>query len=189
MAMVDIQKFTGMRPGEVCRLRTIDLNMSGKVWELRPRSHKTQHLGRSRVVFFGPLAQEILKPWLRPDHPEAYLFTPELADRIRKQKMRAVRSSRVQPSQRDRSKPDPARKPGDCYDTRAYNRSIKYATKKAGIAPWHPNQLRHLAATNLRREFGIEVARAVLGHSTLATTEIYAERDESQARLAMERLG
>jgi len=49
MAMIDIQKLTGMRPGEVCRLRTTDLDMSGKVWEYRPVSHKTQHLGRSRV--------------------------------------------------------------------------------------------------------------------------------------------
>lgn len=178
-----------MRPGEVCRLRTADLKMSDKVWEYRPVSHKTQHLGRSRVVFFGPAAQEILRPWLRPDEPEAFLFSPELADRIRKKQMRTERTSRVQPSQIDRRKSDPAKKPGAFFDSRSYNRSIRYAAKKAGIAPWHPNQLRHLAATNLRKEFGIEVARAVLGHSTVATTEIYAERDEAQARLAMERSG
>ncbi|MBI1324773.1 tyrosine-type recombinase/integrase [bacterium] len=89
----------------------------------------------------------------------------------------------------DRRKTAPKRNPGKCYDAKAYNRAIHYAAKKAGVSPWNANQLRHLAATNLRREFGIEVARAVLGHSTLATTEIYAERDEAQARLAMERIG
>ncbi len=189
MAMIDVQKVTGMRPGEVCRLRTTDLDMSGKVWEYRPVSHKTQHLGRSRVVFFGPAAQEILKPWLRPDEPETFVFSPELADRIRRQKMRAARKTKVQPSQVNRRSSTPKRPPGEVYDSQAYNRAIHYAAKKAGIAPWHPNQLRHLAATNLRKEFGIEVARAVLGHSTLVTTDIYAERDEAQARLAMERSG
>jgi len=103
--------------------------------------------------------------------------------------MRAARKTKVQPSQVNRRSSNPKRPPGEVYDSRSYNRAINYAAKKAGIAPWHPNQLRHLAATNLRREFGLEVSRAVLGHSTVATTEIYAERDEAQARLAMERSG
>ena len=34
------------------------------------------------------------------------------------------------------------------------------------IPHWHPNQLRHNAATRLRREFGLDMARAVLGHSS-----------------------
>lgn len=163
--------------------------MSESVWAYRPKSHKTQHLGRSRVIYFGPAAQEILSPWLRPDDPEAFLFSPELSDRIRRQKMREERKTKVQPSQINRRIADPKRPPGTCYDAKAYNRAIHYAAKKAGITPWNANQLRHLAATSLRRKFGIEVARAVLGHSTLATNEIYAERDEAQARQAMERIG
>ena len=46
---------------------------------------------------------------------------------------------------------------------------------------WHPHQLRHNAATNLRREFGVELARIILGHATAFTTEIYAEADRQQA--------
>jgi integrase len=46
---------------------------------------------------------------------------------------------------------------------------------------WHPHQLRHNAATNLRKEFGVEVARIILGHATAFTTEIYAEADRQQA--------
>jgi hypothetical protein len=46
-----------------------------------------------------------------------------------------------------------------------------------------------LAATNIRREFGIEVARAVLGHSTVDMTEIYAEMDATKARDAMAKSG
>ncbi len=54
---------------------------------------------------------------------------------------------------------------------------------------WHPHQLRHNAATRLRREFGIEAARVVLAHRSVAVTEIYAERDGEQAMKIMERVG
>lgn len=54
---------------------------------------------------------------------------------------------------------------------------------------WHPNQLRHTAATNIRRQHGIELARIVLGHSRAFTTEIYAEADRRQAAEVMGKLG
>ncbi len=54
---------------------------------------------------------------------------------------------------------------------------------------WHPHQLRHNAATELRREFGIEAARIILGHHSAAVTEIYAEKDEQQAMGAMMKVG
>ena len=54
---------------------------------------------------------------------------------------------------------------------------------------WHPHQLRHNAATELRKEFGIEAARIILGHHSAAVTEIYAEKDEQQAVEAMARVG
>ena len=57
-----------------------------------------------------------------------------------------------------------------------------------GWGHWHPHQLRHAAATRIRRQYGLEAARAVLGHKSLAITEVYAEQDtakvEEIARLA-----
>jgi site-specific recombinase XerC len=41
----------------------------------------------------------------------------------------------------------------------------------------------------LRKEFDIDTARAVLGHSSTSVTEIYAELDGSKAAEAMERVG
>jgi hypothetical protein len=49
--------------------------------------------------------------------------------------------------------------------------------------------LRHTAATELRREFGAEVAKIVLGHSTLSATLIYAERDLGKAAEIVARIG
>jgi integrase len=67
--------------------------------------------------------------------------------------------------------------------------------EKAGIRAWHrehswhPHQLRHNAATNLRKEFGVELARIILGHATAFTTEIYAEADRAQAMEVIGRVG
>ena len=54
---------------------------------------------------------------------------------------------------------------------------------------WHPHQLRHNAATKLRKEFGIEVARIILGHQSASVTEIYAEVDDEKAKSIMKRIG
>jgi integrase len=54
---------------------------------------------------------------------------------------------------------------------------------------WHPNQLRHAKATELRREAGLDAARAVLGHRSPQITEVYAEIDVAKAAQVMERLG
>jgi integrase len=43
--MIQLQLMTGMRPGEVLQIRGIDINMSGRIWEYIPRSHKTAHHG------------------------------------------------------------------------------------------------------------------------------------------------
>jgi integrase len=54
---------------------------------------------------------------------------------------------------------------------------------------WHPHQLRHAKATEIRREFGLDEARAVLGHRTPVVTEVNAEIDQAKAAAVMERLG
>lgn len=54
---------------------------------------------------------------------------------------------------------------------------------------WSPNQLRHSAATYLRKRFGLDAARVILGHSTPAITEVYAELDRAQAIKVMGEVG
>jgi integrase len=54
---------------------------------------------------------------------------------------------------------------------------------------WRPNQLRHTKATELRRECGLDAARAVLGHRSPQITEVYAEIDLAKAAQVMEKLG
>ncbi|MGD0464927.1 MAG: site-specific integrase [Tepidisphaeraceae bacterium] len=54
---------------------------------------------------------------------------------------------------------------------------------------WHPHQLRHNFATNVRREHGIEMAKIILGHRSVAMTEIYAEADVKRATEIMGAMG
>jgi integrase len=54
---------------------------------------------------------------------------------------------------------------------------------------WHPHQLRHNAATRLRKQFGLEAARVVLGHKSNAVAEVYAEIDLAKAEKIMAEVG
>jgi integrase len=71
----------------------------------------------------------------------------------------------------------------------AYRRAISRAAKLAGVEAWHPHQLRHRAATNIRKEFGLEAAQHVLGHHSTRMAEIYAERDANAARQIAAKIG
>jgi integrase len=54
---------------------------------------------------------------------------------------------------------------------------------------WHPNQLRHAKATEVRRRFGLEAAQVLLGHSRADVTQVYAERDHGLAAKVAAELG
>lgn len=181
--MVRLQRLTGMRPGEVCSLRPGDLDRSGEVWTYRPADHKTQHHGRDRVIFIGPQAQGILLRYLARD-AGACCFQPCDSESKRRAAMHAMRVTPLScgdvPGSNVKSRPE--RTPGECYSTDSYRRAITRACKaaiKAGadIEPWSPNRLRHTAATEVRKRFGLEAAQTILGHSTAKMTEVYAEKD------------
>lgn len=213
-AMIRVQRLTGMRPGELVVMRTCDIDTSGKIWRFTPMRHKTEHHGRSRVVYLGPQAQRGLKPFLRTD-VRSFIFSPSDALGQIAEIKRSRRKTRVQPSQVRRAERAKGRDLRPRYTTGSYARAIAYACDRAFPHPelsqlrqsrmseeqlqtlkawrlahrWSPNQLRHSAATFLRKQFGIEAARVVLGHSSADVTEIYAEQDLSRAAEVMGRVG
>jgi integrase len=189
-AMVRLQMLIGCRPGEIVLMRGCDLTPEPEVWEYRPGRHKNAWRGTGRVIVLGPLAVALVREFLRPD-TEEYLFRPKAAEADRQAEQRRNRKTPMTPSQRARRrKARPKRPPGDHYTTRSYHQAVRKACLKAGLATaWHPNQLRHNAATEVRARFGLEAAQAVLGHSKPQTTVIYAERDVERARKAMAEIG
>lgn len=202
-ACIQLQTLTGCRPGEVLQMRACDLNMSGSVWEFRPQSHKTQHYRKERVIMVGPQAQEIIRGFLKTDL-QAYLFSPIDS--------RAEWVAKCKGPGRRRKTGTKRRQAGQRYSTTTYCIAIRRACEVAFGMPaelrriemalpakdrdrlkklaaewraehcWNPHQLRHNAGTNIRREYGLDAARAILGHSSVMATEIYAELDQARAR-------
>jgi integrase len=191
-AMIQLQRLTGMRPGEVVVMRAVDIDRSGDVWIYEPFQHKNRWRDHRRLIPLGPKSQEILRPYLdRPE--EAFLFSPAEAEAERNAGRRQKRRTKITPSQlRRRPKRRPKRAKRDRYDRDSYRRAITYGIEKAkrlerAAAHWHPHQLRHTHGTNVRRRFGIEAAQLALGQACINVTEVYAERDVAQAvKLARE---
>lgn len=196
-AMIQLQRMTGMRPGEVVQMRQCDIDMSEDVWLYEPEVHKNEWRGHHRVVPLGPRAQEVLRPFL--DRPaDAYLFSPRDVEawRITQQTARAGsdRKTPVYPSElRSREQRREARRkrkrkrpPRERYDRDSYRRAITYGLQRARrsgveIPHWHPHQLRHSRGTELRKKYGIEAAQVSLGHARADVTEVYAERNLQRA--------
>jgi integrase len=197
-AMVEVQRLCGGRPQDMVEMRPIDIDMTGPVWEYRPRRYKTEHHNednlpeRERVVFLGPRAQAIIKPLL-PLMVEAHVFSPRRSEEERNKMRRDGRQTPVWPShlrrQEQKRSRNPARPPRDRYDVAGYRRAIRRACEKAELPIWHPNQLRHLRGTEIRKGFGLEASQAVLGHAELSVTQVYAEADLETARKIMGEVG
>jgi integrase len=218
-AMVQFQRLTGARPGEVCQLRPCDIDRTDAVWRFVPLEHKTQHHGKQRTIYIGPKAQEVLRPYLLRDS-ESHCFQPAESERKRKERRHETRVTPLscgnKPSGR-RMRGE--REPGEAYDSYSYRRAIVRGCQLAFDMPrelrripadvdavakanlqaraakwraehvWQPNQLRHNVATNVRKQFGLEGAQVVLGHSRADITQIYAERDDQKAAAIMKEVG
>lgn len=241
-AMVELQRYTGMRPGEACALTLAEVDRSADLSVYRPGQHKTAHRGGRREIVLGPKARAALVAFLlrsgrppegfehvelnNPDHrdarrvmadayqdvgrdrdaellrdvgrpvvlvagcvvdPQAPLFRPADSRAEWAKAARSKRKSKVPPSQTNRRKADPEKQPGAVYGVAAYGFAVRKAADKAGVPHWHPNQLRHTFATEVRRAYGVEAAQVLLGHARVDVTQVYAERDFAlAARVAAE---
>jgi integrase len=223
--MIDLQLLTGARPGEICAMRTCDVDTAGTLWLYRPPTHKTLHHGHGRTIYIGPKAQAILRPRLRPQL-ELAIFSPRESEAWHRAKRSARRRTPLTQGNRpngELTQGPQLRRPGDQFTVSSYRRAIARGCEAAFAMPaelreprsgteaadtpdarsqrrqlraawrrehcWHPHQLRHNAATHLRREYGIETARVILGHRSPRMTEIYAELDHAKAQQVMQTIG
>jgi integrase len=61
-ALARVQIVCGARAGELVRVRGDQLDRSGPVWKAEVAEHKGEWRGKSRTLYFGPLAQAVLAP-------------------------------------------------------------------------------------------------------------------------------
>jgi integrase len=214
--IVRVQRLAGMRPHEVLEMRGADIDRSDPAcWVYQPARHKTALHNRERLIFIGPRAQAILAPYLMTVG-DGYLFSPARSEERRDAERRAARKTPRWPSHCKRTrKARPKRSPGEHYTHDSYRRAIARACELAFPHPtlsaipakertpeqiaeikawnrkhvWHPHMLRHTAATEVRKRFGLEASQAVLGHAELGVTQVYAERDMTKAREVMSEVG
>ena len=193
--MVRVHRYTGMRPCELCALRwsLIDTTRTPWVYRVPAEVNKNEwrgELGQPRVVCIGPKARAILE---RHKGGGDVPFSPV---RAFGEYLEAIREARRTPFYG--KKKDGARVPrvlGERWTTDAYSKTIRAAAVKAKVAPWGSNRLRHTFGTEVRRAFGLEAARAVLGHTDGGCiTDVYtfdAVEDEMvrKAAPAVEALG
>lgn len=199
--MVKLQLLLGCRPGELCRLKPCMVDRSEDPWTITLHEHKTAHHGHERFLYAGPKAQRILAKYLLRDQ-NSHCFSPAEAQQQRRDKRTEGR--RTPPNEGNavgtNRKATPKRIPKNHYDTGSYDQAIWYACRAAfpppariegdaeAVAKWNRkhkwclNQLRHSRATEIRKVFGLEAASAVLGHSDVGITQVYAEADRQRAR-------
>lgn len=161
-ALVQVQYWCGLRPGEACRMTSGQIDRSGPVWWYRPRKHKTAHHGKTLVKAVPKPAQVILAPLIaRAESDDAPLFL--------------TRFDRAYTA--------------DTYGT-AVELAVRAATKASvPVVPWSPNRLRHAIAVEVDARFGREAAQHYLGHARPETTAIYAGRNVEVLRRVAEDLG
>jgi integrase len=66
---------------------------------------------------------------------------------------------------------------------------VRRACKKADVPIFSPNRIRHLFATQVRKEYGLEAAQVLLGHAKADVTQVYAETNRAKGQEVMREIG
>jgi integrase len=193
--MIEVQRLTSCRPQDVVGMRAIDIDITRPVWEYHPQQYKTEHHNDDdspdleRVVFLGPKAQTLVKPYLTLNVTD-WLFSAVRSEQERNAKRKQERKSPMTPSQAARRPKGREKAPlRDRYDVASYRQAIRRACLKAGIPVWRPNQLRHSRLTEIRKRYGLEAAKTCGGHREIGVTQHYAQADHDLARQVMSEVG
>lgn len=173
--VVTFQRWTGCRPGEAVKVRRGDISTVGAavmpdgtakrlpgVWVYAPSQHKNTWRGESHYILIGPRGQVALAEFMDVDASE-YLFRP--ADVAK------------------------APRPGLHYTPESYQHAVAKAAKAAKVKHWHPYQLRHRFAGEIRDSLTEEHAKEVLGHKQLDMTSHYTGVGLEKAAEAIRKVG
>lgn len=151
-AILELLFSTGLRVSELCSLQS-DINLESDEVSIRGKGD------RVRVVFLSPSAKEALKEYLkkRTDFDEA-LFIQLGKNASGKKNLRLT--------------------------PRSVERIVKYYATKAGITKKvSPHVLRHSFATDLLQNGAdLRAVQMLLGHSNIATTQIYTHITDKHLR-------
>jgi len=151
-AMLEVLYATGMRVSELCGLKVTDLHLAEGFATVLGKGSK------QRVVPLGQYAIEAVKRWL--DGPRAALC----ANASRHQEVFLTKRGAISRS--------------------TVFRRVKRCAQLAGIkAHVSPHTLRHSCASHLlARGMDLRLVQELLGHASLATTQVYTHIDKTRLR-------
>lgn len=179
-AMLRVQLLTGARPGEVCRMRAGEVSQDPGQPVLLP--------GTGRTVAALRCGDTVVWVYAPGSHKTAWRGKAKVI--VVGPKAQAILSVFL-PGRKPQDLVFPP-KPGSTrpYRSSSYATAVQRACSEAGCPPWTPNQLRHLAATEIAERTDIHTAAAVLGHAPgSGATGIYVEQAVKRAADAAARFG
>ncbi len=152
-AILELLFSTGLRVSELCGLNRDSINLKSGEFAVRGKGDKV------RLVFLSETAKEALKNYLgkRQDVDEA-LFIRNIKNPAKSDNLRLT--------------------------SRSVERLVKHYAAKAGLSKKvTPHTLRHSFATDLLMNGAdIRSVQALLGHSSITTTQIYTHITDRQLR-------
>jgi len=156
-AMIDVQRLTGMRSGELVIMRPGDIDRGGDVWGYVPEHHKTEHHGRERFVAIGPIAQVVLRPFIVRRLAGDYLFSPaeSMAEYFRRRAEARQTPAGYGNGPGTNRKRRPRNRPGDRFTPDSYRAAIASACDRAWPPPTYLARVdadRSIAAWEARLE-------------------------------------
>lgn len=176
--MVQLQLYTGCRPGEICLIKPCHINQawlsidSIPIWMYSVEKHKTGWRGFARQIPIGPKAQGVLTSYLAKRGAEEFVFSPlETTLEYTGHLPYSVK-----------------RPPRQNYSTTSYGQAIARACRRGNLQRWAPNQIRHEVGTQALVNVDQDMARCVLGHQTTQMTTVYTE-DARKAAIWAQKYG
>jgi site-specific recombinase XerD len=155
-AMLELLFSAGLRVSELVNINREQVNLAKQEFSVRGKG------GKIRIVFISNTAQKALEKYLskRTD------IDPAIFIRLPKKQFANVKKDNLR------------------LTPRSVQRIVKYYAAKAGIVKdVHPHTLRHSFATDLLANGAdIRSVQAMLGHSSITTTQIYTHVTNQQLK-------
>lgn len=204
VAMITLQYWSGMRPGEVCVMRPCELVWDGKMMYYNLAKHKTKRAtGKSLWKVINWRGQRVLTALLRSCGDDEFIFKPSDAfdwaiefERKRRLSRPTKVVNRDMPSVVRAAEKLAATRParlkkhcGKRFTTNAYAMIIRAGFDRAersgvNLVRWTPMQLRHGVMTMMGDNGLHQEGSHLLGHSKLETSLTHYDHERIQ-RLAI----
>ena len=184
-AVLTVHLATGMRVKELCSMRWSEITeIEPGLWCYAPQEHKNSHRGDARMVYMKTDLIELMRSVRKPLWDKDAVWCQKGVGKSAGYSGMISSDGYARAIEGAQKRYNEGRASIEAGNRTDRKQSFKLANKKrTPMEHWTPLQIRHTCATQVRKTHGLEGAQAVLGHSTLDATQIYAEKRDDLARI------